>query len=93
MLCSISERIHSNLPEEVQVLFHAFKNMNISNQLKSSTSHIAKVSLHDFTDLQFLHVKLSFYGGVKAPCWKVGRMGRNIFIYLHMNTFIYVFVC
>ncbi len=64
MLCSISERIHSNLPEEVQVLFHAFKNMNISNQLKSSTSHIAKVSLHDFTDLHlfaFTHLFMCSY--------------------------------
>ncbi len=57
VLCSVSERIHSNIPEEAQVLFHAFKNINKSNQL------FAKVSLHDFTDL---HVKLGFYGGMNV---------------------------
>ncbi len=34
VLCSVSERIHRNLPEEAQVLCHAFKNKNTSNQLK-----------------------------------------------------------
>ncbi len=34
LLCSVSERIRSNLPEEAHVLCHAFKNKNTSNQLK-----------------------------------------------------------
>ncbi len=70
VLCSVSERIHRNLPEEAHVLCHAFKNKNTFNQLKSSTSHFTKVSLHDFTDLL---MKLAFYGGTKEHRWK----GRN----------------
>ncbi len=72
VLCSISERIHRNRPEEAKVLFHAFKNINKLNQLESSTSHFAKLSLHDFADL---HVKLGFYGGTKEHRWKGGGMG------------------
>ncbi len=34
VLCSVSERLRSNLPEEAHVLCHAFKNKNSSNQLK-----------------------------------------------------------
>ncbi len=40
--------------------------------LSASTSNFAKLTLHDFTDL---HVKMGFYGGVKAHCWKGGRNG------------------
>ncbi len=73
VLCSISQRIHYNLSEEAQVLFHAFKNINLIN-LKNS--HFAKLSLHDFTDL---HVKLGFYGGTKVHRWKGGGMVRKFF--------------
>ncbi len=71
VLCSVSERIHSYLPEEAQVLFHAFKNMNKSNQLESSTSHFSKLSWHDWTDLL---VKL--WRNKSAPLER-GGMGRN----------------
>ncbi len=75
VLCSVSERIHSYLPEEAQVLFHAFKNMNKSNQLESNTSHFAKLSWHDWTDLL---VKLGFYGGIKVHRWKGAEWGAII---------------
>ncbi len=75
MLCSVSERIHSNLPEEAHVLCHGLKNKNTSNQLKINQARpILLVSLHDFTDL---HIKLAFYGGTKEHRWKGGGMGRN----------------
>ncbi len=52
--------------------------INLINFNNSSTSNFAKVMLHDFTDL---HVKMGFYGGVKAHCWKGGGMGcHNRFI-------------
>ncbi len=73
-LRSVSERIHSNLPEEAQVLCHAFKNKNTFNQIESSTSHFTKVSLHDFTDL---HMKLAFYRGTKEHRWKECGIERN----------------
>ncbi len=36
--------------------------LHLINLNKSSASHFAKVTLHDFTDL---HVKIGFYGGTK----------------------------
>ncbi len=56
--------------------------INLINFNNSSTSNFAKVTLHDFTDL---HVKMGFYGGVKAHCWKGGGMGRH-------NRFISIIV-
>ncbi len=40
--------------------------IHLINLNKSSTSHFAKVTLHDFTDL---HVKMGFYGGTKEHRW------------------------
>ncbi len=61
VLCSVSERIHSNLPEEAHVTLLT-TTIHLINLNKSTTSHFTKVSLHDFTDL---HMKLGFYRGTK----------------------------
>ncbi len=84
VLCSVSERIHNILlRKQRKFSFALFKNINKSNHFNnSSTSNFAKVTLHDFTDL---HVKMGFYGGVKAHCWKGGGMGRH-------NRFISIIV-
>ncbi len=75
VLCSVSERMHSNLPEEAHVLCHAFKTkIHLINLIKSSTSHFTKVSLHDFTDL---HMKLAFYGGTKRAPLERRRNGAQ----------------
>ncbi len=67
VLCSVSERIHRNLPEEAHVPVTLLKNMNKSNQLESSTSHFAKTLVT--TILTDLHVKLGFYGEQKRNRW------------------------
>ncbi len=84
VLCSVSERIHKYPPEEQRKLSSRFLKtlINLINFNNSSTSNFAKVTLHDFTDL---HVKMGFYGGVKAHCWKGGGMGRH-------NRFIAIIV-
>ncbi len=49
--------------------------INLINFNNSSTSNFAKVTLHNLTDL---HVKMGFYGGVKAHCWKGAEWGAII---------------
>ncbi len=63
---------YTNIPwGTAQALSRFIKTLiNLINFNNSSTSNFAKVTMHDFTDL---HVKMGFYGGVKAHCWKGGR--------------------
>ncbi len=70
MLCSVSEH---KPPEELRKFSFALLKTLI-NLINSSTSHFAKVTLHDFTDL---HVKMGFYGGVKAHSSKGDGMGHD----------------
>ncbi len=62
VLCSVSER---KPPEEPRKFSFALLKIwiNLINLNNSSTSHLAKVTLYDFTDL---HVKIGFFGGGKA---------------------------
>ncbi len=44
VFCSISERIHSNPPEQSKFFFYAFKNMNKSNKLINQACPILQKS-------------------------------------------------
>ncbi len=68
VLCSVSECIHCNLPEEAHVPVTLLKTW--INLINLNQAHLAKLSWHDFTDL---HVKLCFYGEQK----RTAEMGRN----------------
>ncbi len=88
LLCSFSERIHRYPPEEQpKFSFALLKTLiNLINFNNSSTSHCAKVTLRDFTDL---HMKIYFYGRVKVNCWKGKEWGAII---EYLNYFIFIIV-
>ncbi len=85
VLCSVSERIHSNLPEEAHVLVTLLKTkIHLINLNKSCMSHFTKVPLHDCIDL---NMKVAF--SERAPLER--GWDSAIYHFILITVFSYIF--